>query len=389
MNESPNAQIEWPRPLLGVLAVLAMTGAVAFIVGATGGAAQRAWQIYLVNYVFWTGIAVAGVVLTAIWHITSSIWGKAYQGLAVAGAGFFPAALVLFLPLTLAGATLFPWVERTTPHREVWLDPTFVFARNGLALAALFALAWAFVRLRLRAASPASGGASEETQRRLSRLAPVLCVVYALVLSLVAFDLIMPLDPHFISTLFGGYYFFGSLYAGLAWLAVLAVLLLRGEATRGLLAPRFLHPMGKLLFGFCMFHGMLFFSQYLPIWYGNLPEETEFVVRRSHEAPWPWFSLALLMLSLLLPFVILISRPVKIHPRGLAAAAGIVLVGMWLDKYLLIVPSIWHQHEAPLGLLELAVTAGFASLMLLSYWAFSRRFPLVHYSAADIQSPTH
>lgn len=382
MNGNPNAQVDWPRPLLGALAVLALLGAVAFVVGVSGVAAQRAWQIYLVNYVFWTGIAVAGVVLTAIWHITSSIWGKAYQGLAVAGAGFFPAALVLFLPLALAGATLFPWVEKTTPHREVWLAPTFVFARNGLALAALFALAWVFVRLRLR-------GADDETRQKLSRLAPVLCVVYALVLSLVAFDLIMPLDPHFVSTLFGGYYFFGSLYAGLAWLALLAVLLLRGEATKGLLAPRFLHPMGKLLFGFCMFHGMLFFSQYLPIWYGNLPEETEFVVVRSHEAPWPWFSLALLVLSLLLPFVILISRPVKTHPRGLAVAAAIVLVGMWLDKYLLIVPSIWHEHEAPLGLLELAVTAGFASLMLLSYWAFSRRFPLVHYSAADIHDPSH
>ncbi|MGH9813698.1 MAG: hypothetical protein ACRD4T_11240, partial [Candidatus Acidiferrales bacterium] len=87
--------------------------------------------------------------------------------------------------------------------------------------------------------------------------------------------------------------------------------------------------------------------------------------------------------------VILISRPVKTHPRGLAVAAAIVLAGMWLDKYLLIVPSIWHEHEAPLGLLELAVTAGFASLMLLSYWAFSRRFPLVHYSPSEIHYPSH
>ena len=150
MNGNSNAQIEWSRPLLGVLAVLALTGMIAFVVGVSGEASQRAWQIYLVNYVFWTGIAVAGVVLTAIWHITSSIWGKAYQGIAVAGAGFFPAALVLFLPLALAGSALFPWVEHTTPHREVWLDPTFVFARDGLALVALFALAWAFVRLRLR-----------------------------------------------------------------------------------------------------------------------------------------------------------------------------------------------------------------------------------------------
>lgn len=149
------------------------------------------------------------------------------------------------------------------------------------------------------------------------------------------------------------------------------MVLFRSGTSQGLLAPAFLHPLGKLLFGFCMFHGMLFFSQYLPIWYGNLTEETEFVVERTHGGPWLAVSLVFLFSTLLLPFCILISRPVKRNPRGLLVAAFIVLAGVWVDKFMLVVPSVWRQHEVPLGLLELFVSAGFAALVLLCHWGFT------------------
>jgi hypothetical protein len=138
-----------------------------------------------------------------------------------------------------------------------------------------------------------------------------------------------------------------------------------------------------------MFHGMLFYSQYLPIWYGNLPHEIEFVIVRSHEGWWPWVSTAFLLASLLLPFVILLRRPIKENPRPLAAVALLVLAGMWLDRFVLVVPSLWHEHEFPFGLLELAVTAGFAALVLLCYWGFSRFFPLLHYDPAHLPTSHH
>ena len=412
MTTSENQAALWPRGLLGALTALVLVGAGAFLAGIAGGSALRAWQIYLVNYLFWSGVAVGGVVLAAIWHVTNSVWGKAFQGVAVAGAGFFPASLVLFVPLILAGGALFPWVNGPPGHRDWWLNPKFVFTRDSLSLLALFVLAAAFVYFRVR---PVVGGRWEKThgraadrpqapaprlcrgwqglaaeqlrsERMLWRLAPVLFIVYALVFTLLAFDLVQALDPHWYSTLFGGYFFFGSIYAGLAWLAVVSVFLFRSGAPRGLLAPVFLHPLGKLLFGFAMFHGMLFYSQYLPIWYANLPEETEFVIVRSHEGWWPVFSWAFLLASLLLPFCILLSRAVKEHPRSLFGVSVLVLAGMWLDKYVLVVPSLWHQAEVPFGWLEAAITAGFAALVLLCYWAFSRYVPLQHYEPAQITS---
>ncbi|MBI2956984.1 MAG: polysulfide reductase NrfD [Acidobacteria bacterium] len=395
MKEDTAQTAPLPGGVVALLVLVVLAGGAAFLAGVSGSAelSLRAWQIYLVNYVFWTGVTAAGVVLVGIWQVTNSNWGKAFQGVAVAGAGFFPAALLLFLLLIAAGEKLFPWMRETKPHREVWLQPAFVFSRNAVALLVFFVLAGAVVYYRLRPVAAVNGvsperRAAEQARagRVIARLAPVLFIVYALVFSLVGFDLVMALDPHWVSTLFGGYIFFGALYAGLAWLAVVAVLFFRRGAAAGLLAPHFLHPVGKLMFGFCMFHGMLFFSQYLPIWYGNLPEEIEFVVVRTHEEPWAWFSLAFLFASLVLPFIILISRPVKKNPRGLLVAALIVLTGMWLDKFVLVVPSLWHAHEVPLGWLEAAITAGFAALVLLCYWGFARFFPLVHYQPEEITS---
>ncbi len=293
------------------------------------------------------------------------------------------------------------------------MAPGFVFTRDGLSLLALLVLSSvvAFYRLRpfagarweqagRKGVAPAYlrgwlgiEAEQERSGRMLTRLAPVLFVVYALVFSLLAFDLVQPLDPHWYSTLLGGYFFFGAVYAGLAWLGVLSVLFFRRGPERAALASPYLHPIGKLLFGFCMFHGMLFFSQYLPIWYGNLPHEIEFVIVRSYQEPghppWPWLSLAFLLTSLLLPFCLLLSRSVKTKPALLAGVAGVILVGMWLDRYLLVVPSVWHEQELPLGWLEVAVTAGFAALVLLCYYAFSRVFPLLHYDPDHLPAYHH
>jgi hypothetical protein len=408
VTPNPNPVGLWPKSVVATLALLAVLGAVAFLVGAAGQQPLRAWQIYLVNFLFWSGVAVAGVVLVAIWHLSSSVWGKVFQGLALAGAGFFPVVLALFLPLLIARETLFPWVRESPEHRAGWMNPAFVFARDGLGLLVLLLLAALVAYYRLRTVvgarwEEAQGRANagnhwpsylrdwrgheaeaERSDRILSRLAPAFLIVYALVFSLLAFDLIQALDPHWYSTLFGAYIFFGNIYAGLAWVAVLSAILFRAGPERAALSPVYLHPMGKLLFGFCLFHGMLFYSQYLPIWYGNLPHEIEFVIVRTRESWWPWVSLLFLLTTLLLPFILLLRRPVKENPGPLAAVALLVLMGMWVDRFVLVVPSLWRQQEFPFGFLEVAVTLGFAALVLLCTWGFSRYFPLLHHDPARL-----
>ena len=91
-----------------------------------------------------------------------------------------------------------------------------------------------------------------------------------------------------------------------------------------------------------MLHGMVFWSQYLVMWYGNLLEEIPFLILRQSTAPWRPVSYTMLFVSLLVPFCILLSRPVKKNPRTLAAVGLLILLGMWLERFVLVVPSLWH-----------------------------------------------
>ena len=191
-------------------------------------------------------------------------------------------------------------------------------------------------------------------------------VLYAIVGSLLAFDLVMSLDPHWISTLFGAYVCIGNLYAGLGLLAVLGWLL---PTQAGSVVERrgVSHDLGKLLFGFCILWTYLFWCHYLPIWYANLPEETGFLIVRLHTAPWQSVSWSVLLLNFLLPFPLLLLQWIKRTPRALAVVGASVVTGMWLERYVLVVPSVWHETWLPLGWLELGILGGFIALFALSF----------------------
>jgi hypothetical protein len=327
-----------------------------------------------------------------MWRATNSAWGRRLTAAALATSGFLPVALIAFLPLIAGRAHILPWLRHPKPNRAAWLEPTFFFTRNFLSLLLLYGLAAVYAYLLLRRGKlPAGVGGTQKgtewSDRLLRRLTPVLLILYALVLSLVGFDLVMSLDARFVSTLFGGYYFVTNLYAGIAFLAVLLGLWVsrRPELSEVITAEES-HQLGKLLFGFSMLYGMVFWSQYLVIWYGNLLEEIPFVILRQSQQPWAPVSFTMIFLSLVVPFCILLSAAVKKNPRTLAGVGGMVLVGMWLERYVLVVPSLWHaapEHASeasapalPLGGMELAITAGFAAAMLLCCDAFSRKFPI-------------
>ncbi len=425
--------------------ILIALGVLVVALALARGEAQRVWQVYLVNWLFWSGLAVTGVVLVAIWRATNSQWGARLLGVALATFGFAPVALLTFLPLAAAGAHIFPWVEHPVPHRAGWLEPGFVLARTGLAFAGLLVLCGVYVYFVLRPAVGEAGaghsrlrvwlvrgfaGRTTEHARAeyiLRRLTPVLLVVYALVFSLVAFDLVMPLDPHFYSTLFGGYFFVTALYAGIALLSVLlAWWLACAPALRDGFTTEVRHPLGKLTFGFAMLYGLVFWSQYLVFWYGNLPEEVPYVILRQNTVPWKPLSYAVLLLVLLVPFAVLISAEVKKKPRAMAFLGSLILLGLWLERYLLVVPSLWgggtHRLEAggagnpasaaasgvvhaadgaaaahaaavsypvplPLGWVEIGITLAFAAAFLLSYAAFARHFPLTLSTSPSAPEP--
>jgi Ni/Fe-hydrogenase subunit HybB-like protein len=382
--------------LLGIGVVLAVVGLGLFAVQVMGDDPGRAWRMFLVNFMFFTGLATGAVIFAASQKITRADWSGPVIRFAEAGVAFLPVALVLFLVLWIGREYLFPWIEHPTPVRGKWLTVSWVFWRDLVSLLVVSAVAVAFVWNELkpdvvalrehatgwrrtlydRIAGDYDGSPEHlaKVERRVHRLAPILCVLYAYLFSLLSFDLMMSLAPYWYSNLYGAYYFMGAVLTGLTMLALMTVYWRERLGLGGLIGTQQFHDMGKLIFGFTVFWAYLTYSHVIVIWYGNLPEETPWLFFRTWGA-WQPVALLVLFMVFVIPFWGLISVKGKITPVTFALFATISAVGMWLERYLQIQPSL--VERPPMGLPELGVSAGFLGLFLVSYGLFAHALPMV------------
>jgi hypothetical protein len=196
-------------------------------------------------------------------------------------------------------------------------------------------------------------------------------ILYALTVTFAAFDLLMSLTPHWYSTIYGVYYFAGCVLGFFALAPVLiAMLKRRGFLTR-LVTPEHSHDLGKLMFGFVVFWAYIAFSQYLLIWYGNLPEETVWYSAREQGA-WVWISVLLLLGHFVLPFLMLMSRYPKRKAATLVIGAVWLLIMHWVDVFYLVMPNV-RTEGCPFRLMDLACFAGIGGLFLaVIFWRLGR-----------------
>jgi len=378
----PHGSAQIPRVWMILFAVLALAGAAAFLLGISGPQSLRAWQAYLVNYVFWTGLSFGAVLFVAVLNMTDARWGRSLKRLAEGLGAFLPASFLLFWFLYFGREEVFPWVSVPVPEKAGWLNVGFLFARDGAGLLLLILLSMALIFYSVKAdrefLNRPAGGADPAGPWRVQRvLSPVFGILYAFILSLLAFDLIMSLDPHWYSTLFGAYYFMSSFYAALAALVLVSHLFRKTHGLQEYIHPHHLHDLGKLLFAFCLFTGYLFYVQFLVIWYGNLPEETKYIILRVRFSPWEPMGWTVLGMIFILPFLVLLRRKWKMNPAVMIPVSLVVLGGMWLERFILVAPSLWKGKSLPLGLMEIFITAGFFGIMALSLAIFLQRAPLL------------
>ena len=344
-----------------LMAALGVAGAGAFLHGLVLGDAVRAWQALLVNVLFFAGLAQAGVVLSALVQVTSARWARPLKRTAEATAAFLPVSLLLVAVLVAGTRAWAPWVHHPADAQAAWLNVPFFAARELAAFLLLGGLSAAYVYHSVRpdvgmlhesGERPAVGLARrliagwrgldaerDRGQRAQDRLAVAVLIAYVPVFSLVAFDFVMALDPHWFSALLGGYFLTGNLTAGAALLALAATAGRSRLALGGHVGPRQLRDAGTLLFGFSILWAYMLWSQYLVIWYADLPEEIRFIQQRMQGA-WAPVTWTVFAAVFAVPFVLLLSRAVKMRPAALASIAGIVLGGIWLERFLLVAPSL-------------------------------------------------
>jgi hypothetical protein len=360
-------------------AIAAILGGIVLILGVISAHPERTWWAYQANFMFWAGLAQGMVVFAATQKLAKGHWSGVIIRFAEAGVAFTTVAVVLFLGLFIGREYIFTWLHEPRPEIGGWLTSKWFFLRNGAILAALSWLSWRFVR---HDASPdvreLAGQAVERTEdsARITRDAVFVIFAFAFGYSLLGYDLIMSLAHKWVSNLFGAFYFMGSFLTGLMMLAVLSIVLRGSMGLTGIYTSRQQHDLGKLCFGFTVFWAYLMWSQYLVIWYGNLPEETYFIFYRLSGA-WKPIGIAVFLLVFLIPFIGLLGVKPKLFSATMVSFAIVSLAGVWLERYLEVVPSVNHGAGPAIGVPELGTALFFGGLFFLSWAWFAGRYPII------------
>ncbi|TVP73021.1 MAG: hypothetical protein EA352_12255 [Gemmatimonadales bacterium] len=177
--------------------------------------------------------------------------------------------------------------------------------------------------------------------------------------------------------LFPAWYFMGAFWAGIAFTVIAMILLKRSDSYFDQhMGPHQMHDLGKLTFGFAIFWAYLVFSQYIVIWYGNMPWEMSWIIDRSGE-DFGGLSLLVIVLCFLVPFAGLMGRDPKMRSAWLGSVAAIAMVGLWLERWLLIAPTLHEPGTSTLTFWEPLIGLGFLGLFALSVRWFLSTFPVI------------
>lgn len=397
-----------PSTMKFILMGMVVLGILGFGVGIVQGDVVHTWTSLQVNFLYWLCLAAASSCFSAALHICNAQWVRPIKRLFESGSNFFLFSPIFLVILFFGHTHLFVWSHEPIAGKEAWLSSNFVFIRDILALCFLVFLGRKQIFFGLRRDFLAvRGGLTDlpkdeisrwqassydkyaqhlssdpvsdiqKTSDSMGRLSPWIIFFYAVVMSLIAWDQEMSVDPHWYSTMFGGFVFMGAVYLAMAWCSMIVAMartihpLYRSKVTR-----KTLHDLGKLLFGFGIFWAYLFWSHYLPIWYGNMPEETQWIILRLRLEPWHSFAWFVLGACFIIPFLLGLSRDVKQVPQLLFATGVIVAIGLWLQHYLLFAPTLFPNY-IPISAIDICITLGFMGLYLLSAGAFLERVPLM------------
>ncbi|HWR35894.1 MAG TPA: hypothetical protein VN622_08520 [Clostridia bacterium] len=329
--------------------------------------ADRTWaSILLVSY-YLLALGLAGAVFIALQYVTGASWGVALRRIPEAMTLLVPIGGIGILSVLLLHPSLYPWSRPEVQHelpafRHWWLGITFVRAR-----AVLYLLIWiGFALALLRGSRKQDRDGLFAHTRTNVRISAAFLVAFAITFWLASVDWIMSLEPDFASTIFGMYNFAGLFVSGLAAMTLTVVWLQKRKPLNAVINRHHLHDCGKLMFAFSTFWMYLWFSQYMLIWYANLPEETGYYVQRLHGFWQPLFLLNL-ALNWVIPFFALLPKLNKQNAGVLTKVSLVLLAGRWLDLYLMIGPTP-AGAQPRIGLWEFGCVATAVGLFGISFF---------------------
>ncbi len=301
---------------------------------------------YLTAYMGVLGLCLGGLFFTMVQHITRAGWSVGVRRIAENLTGVLPLMLLLYIPIVLGFDDLYGhWThaviepgadgfDSVISGKAVYLNKTFFFVR-----VIVYFCVWIGLSLFFRSNSLKQDQTGDPAlSLRMARLAAPGLLLFALSITFAAFDWIMTLNPHWFSTMFGICYFAGGFMAFLAFAILMAKWLGSKGYLKEVIHVEHYHDLGKLMFAFVVFWTYVNFSQYMLIWYANLPEETTFYQMRKNGG-WSAVGTLLVFGHFFVPFAFLMSRHIKRNGVTLAVGAIFLLVIHWIDMQYLVIPN--------------------------------------------------
>jgi hypothetical protein len=364
------------RPMPGALVrvgwILLVLGVVVFL-GAYALDARRAAFDNVILFLFMASLAAGSLFLVALEHIAGSVWSTPMRRVIEFLAGLTPLLPLIGIPLLFHMHDLFHWTEAEAlagdaalQGKSPYLNVPFFIIRFAVVCLLWILFYWLFTRNSLKQDRT---GEQRLTTRNI-RLAAGFLPVFAITLTVTAIDWGMSLEPHWFSTIFGVYYFSGTALAGVA-AATLAVVLLMEAGYLPQIRRDHLYSLGALLFAFVNFWAYIAFSQFLLIWYANLPEETFWFMHRW-EHGWQVVSIVLIVVHFAVPYFALLPQEAKMDVKRLKLMAIWILAARLVDLYWVVMPSF--GETITLGWQELGIPLVAVGLGILVFaWKMQRQ----------------
>jgi hypothetical protein len=337
---------------------------------------------YLTAFMWLLSIVLGGLFWVTLQHLVNAKWSVSLRRLGELVAVTAPVlgvlALPIVVPILLGNDTLYVWANHATVeadhllhHKAPYLNPGFFLVRFLFYFGFWTLISRFFLKESLKQDQTGAANALPRMQRAS---APAM-FLFALTITFCAVDLLMSLEPYWFSTIFGVYYFASCVLAIHSALVLAAMWLQgRGLLKRSVTVEHF-HDLGKMMFAFTVFWAYIGFSQFMLIWYANIPEETAWFKERF-AGDWGDVSILLLVAHFVIPFFGMLSRQAKRNRKVLAFWAYWTLAVIYLDMYWLIMPAM-KTEEVPLSLMDLTCVIGMAGVLVASVAFFGKNVNLV------------
>lgn len=309
---------------------------------------EQFFYSYLTSFTFFTSIALASMIMVMIHHITKSSWGTVLRRIPESFFANIWIWSIFIIPVLIGMSTLYSWTnteyiadDPIMVGKIPYLNVPFFVIRQLL----YFAI-WGYLGHRLYKVSIEMDKTNDwGLAQALRNLSAPGILIFALTIAFASFDWLMSLDAHWFSTMFGVYFFAMSFQALFPILILMVFWLHKKEILKNTIGKAHIYDLGAWFFGFSVFYAYIAFSQFLLIYYANIPEETLWFYHRL-EGSWEWVTYSLLFGRFIIPFILLLNRDTKHNQKLLVFTSILVIVMHFVEIYWIIMPVMSHSGVA-------------------------------------------